>query len=128
VLGCFPGSPHKTARLGQEVETPISCADIIMSSTPGIPPPSDPEALTGADNTNEKNWLGDSDNPKTQSSGKCARRLTSPILLYKILAENYGDPSGKLWSMYLTEAAKEDDQMTKNWTKDTQGVLTFVSC
>jgi hypothetical protein len=58
--------------------------------------------------TNDK-WLGDSDNPKPQSS-----------------AENYGDPSGKLWSMYLTEAAKEDDQMTKNWTKDTQGVLTFT--
>ncbi|KAN0130322.1 hypothetical protein V8E53_011868, partial [Lactarius tabidus] len=38
----------------------------------------------------------------------------------------YGDPSGKLWSMYLTEAAKEDNQMTTNWTKDTQGVLTFT--
>lgn len=50
-----------------------------------------------------------------------------PHLLIYLLAENYGDPSGKLWSMYLTEAAKEDDEMTKNWTKDTQGVLTFVS-
>ena len=53
--------------------------------------------------------------------------FNEPHLLIYLLAENYGDPSGKLWSMYLTEAAKEDDEMTKNWTKDTQGVLTFVS-
>ncbi|KAH9038193.1 hypothetical protein EDB85DRAFT_2287606 [Lactarius pseudohatsudake] len=48
------------------------------------------------------------DNPITQSSAK-----------------NYGDPSGKLWSMYLTEAKKEDDQKTKHWTKDAGGVLIF---
>ncbi|KAI9463197.1 hypothetical protein BJY52DRAFT_68962 [Lactarius psammicola] len=41
-------------------------------------------------------------------------------------AENYGDPSGKLWSMYLTEAKKEDDQKTQNWTEDTGGVLVFT--
>ena len=29
--------------------------------------------------------------------------------------------------MYLTEAKKEDDQMTRNWTEDTNGVLVFVS-
>ncbi|KAI9439749.1 hypothetical protein H4582DRAFT_1812904, partial [Lactarius indigo] len=29
--------------------------------------------------------------------------------------------------MYLTEAKKEDGQITKNWTEDTQGVLVFVS-
>ncbi|KAF8268146.1 hypothetical protein EI94DRAFT_1661413 [Lactarius quietus] len=40
--------------------------------------------------------------------------------------ENYGDPSGKLWSMYLTEAKKEDEQITSNWTEDTQGVLVFT--
>lgn len=40
--------------------------------------------------------------------------------------ENYGDPSGKLWSMYLTEAKKEDGQITKNWTEDTNGVLVFT--
>ena len=32
-----------------------------------------------------------------------------------------------LWSMYLTEAKEEDDQVTDNWTDDTQGVLVFVS-
>ncbi|KAH9060467.1 hypothetical protein EDB87DRAFT_1808995 [Lactarius vividus] len=41
-------------------------------------------------------------------------------------AENYGDPSDKLWSMYLTESKKEDDQITKNWTKDTGEVLVFT--
>jgi hypothetical protein len=102
-----------------------------MSSTPRMPPPPDPEAHAGADtsqveHTNEK-WLGDSDNPKTQSCGMCARRLTSPILSSDFLAENYGDPSSKLWSMYLTEAEKEDEQITKNWFEDTGGVLVFVS-
>ncbi len=29
--------------------------------------------------------------------------------------------------MYLTEAKKEDDEKTKNWTEDTNGVLVFVS-
>lgn len=29
--------------------------------------------------------------------------------------------------MYLTEAKKEDDQITRNWTEDTNGVLVFVS-
>ena len=38
--------------------------------------------------------------------------FNEPHLLIYLLAENYGDPSGKLWSMYLTEAAKEDDEMT----------------
>ncbi|KAF8258480.1 hypothetical protein EI94DRAFT_1551682, partial [Lactarius quietus] len=34
--------------------------------------------------------------------------------------------SGKLWSMYLTEAKKEDEQITNNWTEDTGGVLVFT--
>ncbi|KAF8257731.1 hypothetical protein EI94DRAFT_1817065 [Lactarius quietus] len=45
----------------------------------------------------------------------------------KLTASNYGDPSGKLWSMYLTESKKEDSQMTKNWTRDTSGLLIFAS-
>ncbi|KAF8268150.1 hypothetical protein EI94DRAFT_1700478 [Lactarius quietus] len=76
-------------------------------------PPNDPEAQTGVEaserqleNTAERR-LGDS--AKNQGS-----------------AENYGDPSGKLWSMYLTEAKKEDEQITNNWTEDTGGVLVFT--
>ncbi|KAF8268148.1 hypothetical protein EI94DRAFT_1213298 [Lactarius quietus] len=76
-------------------------------------PSDDPEAQTGVEagerqleNTAERR-LGDS----TKDQGS---------------AENYGDPSGKLWSMYLTEAKKEDEQITKNWTEDTGGVLVFT--
>ena len=29
--------------------------------------------------------------------------------------------------MYLTEAEKEDDQKTNNWTEDANGVLVYVS-
>lgn len=48
-------------------------------------------------------------------------------LIYSLLAENFGDPSGKLWSMYITEAEKEDEQITKKWFEDTGGFLVFVS-
>jgi len=41
--------------------------------------------------------------------------------------ENYGDPSGRLWMMYLTEAEKEDKEITENWKGDTDGILVFVS-
>jgi hypothetical protein len=47
--------------------------------------------------------------------------------LYSVLVENNEDPSGSLLSTCLDEAKKEDDQMTKNWTEDTSGVLVFVS-
>ncbi|KAH9010112.1 hypothetical protein EDB85DRAFT_2161835 [Lactarius pseudohatsudake] len=71
----------------------------------------DPEAQVDVedrqvDDTTEKQR---GDNTKTQAS-----------------TDNYGDPSGMLWSMYLTEAKKEDGQMTQNWTEDTGGVLVFT--
>ncbi|KAF8270569.1 hypothetical protein EI94DRAFT_1798047 [Lactarius quietus] len=40
--------------------------------------------------------------------------------------EDHEDPSGRLLSMYLTVAKEEDDQMAKNWTDDTGGVLVFT--
>ena len=57
----------------------------------------------------------------------CVLFIRQPSPLICLLAENYADPSGKLWSMYLTEAKKRDDQVTNNWTEDTGGVLVFVS-
>ncbi|KAH8987105.1 hypothetical protein EDB86DRAFT_2198725 [Lactarius hatsudake] len=74
----------------------------------------DPEAQTGVedrqvDDTTENQRGESGDNAKTQTS-----------------AENYWDPSDELWSMYLTEAMKEDGQMTQNWTEDTGGVLVFT--
>ncbi|KAH9018892.1 hypothetical protein EDB85DRAFT_598188 [Lactarius pseudohatsudake] len=40
--------------------------------------------------------------------------------------ENYGDSSGRLWMLYLTEAEKEDKEMTENWKGDTEGILVFT--
>ncbi|KAI9447639.1 hypothetical protein H4582DRAFT_12092 [Lactarius indigo] len=41
-------------------------------------------------------------------------------------AENYGDSSGKLWTIYLNEAEKEDKEITENWSVDTGGILVFT--
>ena len=57
-------------------------------------------------------------------------RRPPPLALIRViylLAENYGDPSGGMWSMYLAKAEKQDDQITRNWFEDTGGVLVFVS-
>ncbi|KAH9071518.1 hypothetical protein EDB83DRAFT_253679 [Lactarius deliciosus] len=40
--------------------------------------------------------------------------------------ENYGDSSGRLWMLYLTEAEKEDKEITENWKGDTEGILVFT--
>ncbi|KAH9034786.1 hypothetical protein EDB84DRAFT_52719 [Lactarius hengduanensis] len=40
--------------------------------------------------------------------------------------ENYGDSSGRLWMMYLSEAEKEDKEITENWKVDTEGILVFT--
>lgn len=40
--------------------------------------------------------------------------------------ENYGDSSGRLWMMYLTEAEKQDKEITDNWKGDTDGILVFT--
>ncbi len=41
--------------------------------------------------------------------------------------DNYGDSSGKLWSMYLTEAEKEDKEITDAWKGEADSTLVFVS-
>ncbi|KAN0137246.1 hypothetical protein V8E53_004956 [Lactarius tabidus] len=40
--------------------------------------------------------------------------------------ENHGDSSDGLWSMYLTEAEKQDKEMIENWKGDTDGILVFT--
>ena len=47
--------------------------------------------------------------------------------LIRVPGENYGDPSGRLWMMYLTEAEKEDKEITESWQGDADGILVFVS-
>jgi hypothetical protein len=38
----------------------------------------------------------------------------------------YGDPSGKIWSLYLSQAKKVDQERSESWTSNTDGVLVFV--
>ncbi len=36
------------------------------------------------------------------------------------------DPSGKLWSIYLTESDKHDEEMTEHWRGEADSILVFV--
>lgn len=47
-------------------------------------------------------------------------------ILIRVLGENYGDSSGRLWMMYLLEADREDKEITESWKGDTDGILVFV--
>ncbi|KAI9467387.1 hypothetical protein BJY52DRAFT_66733 [Lactarius psammicola] len=40
--------------------------------------------------------------------------------------KNYGDSSGRLWTMYLTEAEKEDENITENWKVEADRILMFT--
>ncbi|KAH8993891.1 hypothetical protein EDB86DRAFT_1317031 [Lactarius hatsudake] len=40
--------------------------------------------------------------------------------------ENQGDSSDGLWSIYLTEAEKQDTQVIESWKGDTDGILVFT--
>ena len=39
---------------------------------------------------------------------------------------NYGDPSDKLFSVYLAHADKFDKEQSESWKGDTEGILVFV--
>jgi Family of unknown function (DUF6535) len=36
------------------------------------------------------------------------------------------DTSGKVWSVYLSEAERQDRALAENWKGDTEGILIFV--
>jgi hypothetical protein len=38
----------------------------------------------------------------------------------------YGDPSAKIWGLYLSQAEKADKEHSDSWTANTDGVLVFV--
>ncbi|KAI0266202.1 hypothetical protein BC834DRAFT_986485 [Gloeopeniophorella convolvens] len=61
-----------------------------------------------------------------QRAGTWSRHALAGYELICIAGENYGDSSGKLWSMYLTEAEKQDKEITESWKGDTDGILVFV--
>lgn len=60
-------------------------------------------------------------------SGVCWFANPYALFLFALPGENYGDPSGKLWMMYLTEAEKEDREIAERWKGDTDSILVFVS-
>jgi hypothetical protein len=39
---------------------------------------------------------------------------------------NYGDPSDRLFSVYLAQADKFDKEQSESWKGDTEGILVFV--
>jgi hypothetical protein len=39
---------------------------------------------------------------------------------------NYGDPSDKIFSVYLAQADKFDKEQSESWKGDTEGILVFV--
>ena len=39
---------------------------------------------------------------------------------------NYGDPSDKLFSVYLAQADKYDKEQAESWKGDAEGILVFV--
>ena len=41
-------------------------------------------------------------------------------------ASKSSDTSGKVWSVYLSEAERQDRALAENWKGDTEGILIFV--
>ena len=75
-----------------------------VQSTPGpsrLPSPLPPSAV-----------------PETDTSAA----VTHP----NIVEGNYGDPSDRLFSIYLAQADKFDKEQSESWKGDTEGILVFV--
>lgn len=64
--------------------------------------------------------------PPYSQQGKLIWHFTSCVL-NGAPGEKYGDSSDGVWSMYLTEAEKQDKDVTESWKGDTEGILVFVS-
>lgn len=45
----------------------------------------------------------------------------------KTTRNNYDDPTSKIWSVYVSEAASFDKALVEGWTRDMDGILIFVS-
>jgi hypothetical protein len=42
-------------------------------------------------------------------------------------SSSYGNPSAKIWGLYLSQAEKIDKEHSETWSENTNGVLVFVS-
>lgn len=47
--------------------------------------------------------------------------------MFTATGAEYSNASGKVWSVYLNEADKQDTALAENWKGDTEGILIFVS-
>ncbi|KAH9030935.1 hypothetical protein EDB85DRAFT_1398408 [Lactarius pseudohatsudake] len=98
----------------QTTETqPTSPPHPTNTADPQLPTNADPQPQTTNLNTSQHyNW-----NPSTQQTADNSEVQRDG---------NYGDPSDGLWSMYLTEAEKQDTEVTESWKGDTDGILVFT--
>ena len=104
----------------------------IPEPQPASPPDSRPTDLadqfwTGSDA--HRHWNDPAPRPAVYGDaqrGMLVCCFTGRILI-RVPGENYGDSSGRLWMMYLTEAEQEDKEITENWKGETDGILVFVS-
>ena len=67
------------------------------------------------------------DTSEARRSGTYFFKSWTRFYIYPRTKDNYGDPSGKLWSMYLAEAEKEDKELTEAWKGEADSILVFVS-
>ncbi|KAH8990164.1 hypothetical protein EDB86DRAFT_2807450, partial [Lactarius hatsudake] len=58
--------------------------------------------------------------------GVCLLARSTSFDLIRVPGENHGDSSDGLWSIYLTEAEKQDQQVIESWKGDADGILVFT--
>ncbi|KAH9015802.1 hypothetical protein EDB85DRAFT_1875500, partial [Lactarius pseudohatsudake] len=51
---------------------------------------------------------------------------STDCILIHVSGENYGDSAGGLWSLYLTEAEKQDKELYESLKGDADGILVFT--
>ncbi|KAI9431671.1 hypothetical protein H4582DRAFT_1884837, partial [Lactarius indigo] len=110
-------SPRDTSNLHRQPPT----SEVPQLPTGGVsqlPTNGDPQPSTSGDPQPRVT------NSKERHDGKTTADKTVTVVQRD---ENHGDSSDGLWSMYLTEAEKQDTQITESWKGDTDGILVFVS-
>jgi hypothetical protein len=103
-----------------------SVTETQLPSIPNPPPTAtntaDPRPLATADT--DPQFQAINTNQDHNGGAPVQRRPDNPQVQRD---ENHGDASDGLWFMYLTEAEKQDAEVTESWKGDTDGILVFVS-
>ncbi|KAI9457994.1 hypothetical protein BJY52DRAFT_446804 [Lactarius psammicola] len=90
-------------------------SDPPRTNTPNTQPRTSADPMPQVTNTNERH---NGNLPVSQTAGNPGPAIQRD--------ENHGDSSDGLWSMYLTEAEKQDNEVTESWKGDTEGILVFT--